>query len=208
MDKTRINRWLLVAVTAMSSFGFGAYYGGCSVQKTYSESFIHDPSRGKWFLNLPAIQQQTDSTCGAAVVATLENRTGKTVTEMAMARLLGTNSQAGTTYEQMVAGLEKLGYPVAHGTNGTVTFLRERLEQGKPTIIEWVDWGGHWVAVVGYDTRGTDAYGDDILIFSDPSDIFDGVQDGFTTFNAQRFEYMWIGELYSGRRMDRIWIGI
>jgi hypothetical protein len=196
----------LVLVCTMASFGLGALFGN---RKAYTKvSFSHAPELGKWFISMPAMQQTTDSTCGAATVATLENRLGKNVKELDIARFLGTNAKAGTTYEQMVDGLKRLGYAVEHGTGGTVALLRERLEAGKPTLVEWVDWGGHWVIVVGYDTHGTDTFDDDELIFSDPSDIFDGARDGYTTFNAQRFSYMWIGELYSGRRMDGIWIGI
>jgi hypothetical protein len=43
--------------------------------------------------------------------------------------------------------------------------------------VEWVDWGGNWVMVVGYDTRSTDTFDNDELIFSDSSDIFDGTRD-------------------------------
>lgn len=33
-------------------------------------------------------------------------------------------------------------------------------------MVEWIDWGGHWSNIIGYDTMGTDEFGDDVLICS------------------------------------------
>ena len=37
-------------------------------------------------------------------------------------------------------------------------------------MVEWGDWDGHWVAIIGYDNNGTPSIGDDTLIFADPYD--------------------------------------
>ena len=47
-------------------------------------------------------------------------------------------------------------------------------------MVEWMDWGGHWVVVVGYDTRGTDTVWDDVIIFADSVDCHDDRVDGIT----------------------------
>ena len=60
--------------------------------------------------------------------------------------------------------------------------------RGVPTLVEWIDRGGHWVLVVGYDTLGTESTRDDLILFADPSDTHDSQKDGQTEFNALRFE--------------------
>lgn len=75
-----------------------------------------------------------------------------------------------------------------------------------PTIVEWIDWGGHWVIAVGYDTRGTPTPDDDILTFADPSDCTDGNVDGLTYFNAERFDSMWFDAFNFGRPMKKLYI--
>ena len=91
----------------------------------------------------------------------------------------------------MVSWLERHGFEVTWGENGSLKLLRENLSRGIPTLVEWIDWGGHWVIVVGYDTRGTESERDDVIYFADPADGLDEVRDGLTSFHAKRFESMW-----------------
>jgi len=42
--------------------------------------------------------------------------------------------------------------------------LRTNLDAGIPAMVEWMDWGGHWVVVTGYDPRGTETVWDDVII--------------------------------------------
>ena len=42
------------------------------------------------------------------------------------------------------------------GDGSGLVCLRENAMKGIPTLVEWADLGGHWVIVVGYDTRGND----------------------------------------------------
>ena len=72
--------------------------------------------------------------------------------------------------------------------------------------MEWSDWGGHWVLVVGYDTRTTESISDDVIIFADPYDYHDDNQDGLTWFNAERFLYMWYDELLFDSLMTRVYV--
>jgi len=76
------------------------------------------------------------------------------------------------------------------GENGTLEMLRENLAKGIPTLVEWSDWGGHWVIVIGYDTRKSETIDDDVILFADPSDTHDDRADGITWFNADRFNYV------------------
>ena len=58
-------------------------------------------------------------------------------------------------------------------------------------LLESVEWGGHWITLIGYDNMGTPDTADDVLIFADPYDTTDHNQDGYGTYGAERFYYNW-----------------
>lgn len=72
-----------------------------------------------------------------------------------------------------------------------VKWLKGHLEAGRPIMVEWVDWDGHWQAIIGYDNNGTPSIGDDMLIFADPYDTSDHWQDGYYFYPLERWFYMW-----------------
>ncbi len=72
-----------------------------------------------------------------------------------------------------------------------VTWLVDHLNAGRPIMVEWGDWDGHWQAIIGYDNNGTPGIGDDILIFADPYDTSDHWQDGYYYYPLERWFYMW-----------------
>ena len=72
-----------------------------------------------------------------------------------------------------------------------VKWLTGHLKEGRPIMVEWVDWDGHWQAIIGYDNNGTPSIGDDTLIFADPYDTADHWQDGYYFFPLERWFYMW-----------------
>lgn len=79
---------------------------------------------------------------------------------------------------------------------GAGAFFIEQLRQGRPIIVDWTEWGGHWVDIIGYDNGGTPDYADDdILILADPYDTFDRKHDGYTTAPLVQFFANWIGTL-------------
>ena len=63
------------------------------------------------------------------------------------------------------------------------------LAEGKPVMICWNDWGGHWQVIVGYDTMGTEAENDDVFLVADPYDTTDHNQDGYGVYPAERLMY-------------------
>nr|WP_312215047.1 C39 family peptidase [Clostridioides sp.] len=67
----------------------------------------------------------------------------------------------------------------------------KNLKNETPIMIEWIDWAGHWQDIIGYDTMGTDDFGDDVIIFADAYDTSDHNQDGYYIYPAERFFYMW-----------------
>jgi hypothetical protein len=79
----------------------------------------------------------------------------------------------------------------------SLKFLKDNVDKNLPTIVEWIDWGGHWQVVIGYDDNGTSDFTkktdirDDVIIMADPADKTDHNWDGYYTVPAARFLYMW-----------------
>jgi predicted double-glycine peptidase len=69
--------------------------------------------------------------------------------------------------------------------------IQATIAGGKPVLVAWNDWGGHWQAVIGYDTMGTETVQDDVLIMADPYDTTDHNQDGYGVYGAERFYSNW-----------------
>lgn len=85
--------------------------------------------------------------------------------------------------------------------------LRRNVKNSIPTMVEWMDWGGHWVVVVGYDTRGTEIIWDDVIIFADSVDSHYDRVDGITYFNYGEFDAMWFDAHYFPEHMrDRAYV--
>lgn len=157
-------------------------------------------------LPLRAHQQTTSYTCGPATLLTLLHYYGREEDEMRIAEEAKCSKEKGTTPQNMVAWLKSHGFDVMWGEKGTLQMLRRNLAEGIPTIVEWIDWGGHWVTVVGYDTRGTETTRDDVIYFADPADGVDGTRDGLTSFAAQRFDAMWFDAFLFDRPMFKVYI--
>jgi hypothetical protein len=176
---------------------------GCSktpVQESTSESVdyygqIRNAKReGLVMLAASSHQQTTDYTCGPSAVLSLLRFYGLEGDEMSIANEMGTNDEVGTTPEQMTDWLNKNNFTATYHRDGSLEDLRANLEKGMPTLVEWSDWGGHWVMVVGYDTRNTEKLSDDVIFFADPYDQHDDTEDGMTLYNAERFFYNWYDE--------------
>lgn len=73
----------------------------------------------------------------------------------------------------------------------TLDWIQAQLKAGKPIMVCWNDWGGHWQVIIGYDTMGTETTQDDVVIVADPYDTTDHNQDGYGVYGAERFYYNW-----------------
>lgn len=83
-------------------------------------------------------------------------------------------------------------YPIFACPDTFALWLTMQLRHNLPVMVEWSDWDGHWVVIIGIDNNGTpDFYGDDILIFADPYDTSDHWQDGYSIAPLERFFYSW-----------------
>jgi hypothetical protein len=164
------------------------------------------PRRGLTLLDVNSFQQTTDYSCGPSSAITLLRYYGKDGDEITITKEMGTSTTCGTTPEQMTTWLNTHGFNASWHENGNLDTLCNNLKNKIPTLVEWCDWGGHWVLVVGYDTRNTASVSDDVIIFADPYDRYDDNPDGLTCFNAERFYYMWYDALLFGKVMRRIYI--
>ena len=157
-------------------------------------------------LPLRAYQQTTRYTCGPATLVTLLRYYRRDGDEMQIAKQTKCSKSKGTKPQEMVAWLEEHGFTVDWGENGSLERLRANLKKDIPTIVEWIDWGGHWVTVVGYDDRGTADPRDDVIYFADSADSVDGTRDGLTSFSALRFDAMWFDAFLFDRPMFKLYI--
>ncbi len=69
--------------------------------------------------------------------------------------------------------------------------IPELLANGIPMMIAWDEWGGHWQVIIGYDTMGTEATQDDVLVLVDAYDTNDHNQDGYFLEPFERLVYGW-----------------
>jgi hypothetical protein len=159
-------------------------------------------------------QQVTNYSCGAVAAMTVMSYYGSLPTntdadEIRVAHEISENvtEKTGLNPEQIAQWFRRNGWNATWGTGGSKAMLRKNLENGIPTMVEWMDWGGHWVVVTGYDTRGTETIWDDVIIFADSVDSHDDRVDGVTYFNYGEFDAMWFDAHYFPVGMkDRVWI--
>ena len=179
--------------------------------QTHGDFYVTDitkgtPREGFTLLDVDSYQQTTEYSCGPSAVVTLLDYFGKQGDEMTIVEEMGTSTTTGTTPQQMANWLDAHGFDVSWHENGNLDTLTNNLKKQIPTLVEWSDWGGHWVLVVGYDTRNTETIWDDVIIFADPYDRHDDNMDGLTWFNAGRFYYMWYDALLFGTVMRQVYI--
>lgn len=157
-------------------------------------------------LHIEGFQQTTEYSCGPATIMSLlrfynmiKPEDMNKITEKRIIKEMRTNPDTGTNPQQMISWLQHHGFEVKYGENGTIEMLVNYLNQGIPVIVEWIDWGGHWELVVGYDQAGKSIDGDkDTIFFADPAAHFDNVKSihGLTSFNPDRFNSMWFDTQY------------
>lgn len=140
-------------------------------------------------------QQKTEYTCAPASVKMVLKYFGCDYKEEDLAAEMGTTEDNGTDIYQVVEYLKKNNWDyMSTIENGKIKLsdIRKSIKNGYPVLVDWVDWGGHWEVIIGYDTMGTAKESDDVLIFADPYDTSDHCQDGYYVFPAERFYWMWL----------------
>lgn len=158
--------------------------------------------------NFETYQQSTEYTCGPCSALMVLNWFGGDIEkydEMTIAKMSDTDSTKGVGPDGLAKFFEEIGWHVDKYANSSAgafddaedpllafeEFCIENLDNGVPVMVDWIDWNGHWQVVVGIDTCQEDNSSDDVLILADPYDTGDQWQDGYYTFSAERFFYMW-----------------
>lgn len=169
--------------------------------------------------NFKTTQQTTEWTCGPASALMTLDWYGKRgdLNELDLAALRQNDEPGATTLKQMIniyKGLEAtlgqkwdiystydtefdwkddgLPYVTYEGKSVNVfQWIPQVLAEGKPIIVGWNDWGGHYQVIIGYDTMGTDTTIDDVLVLADPYDTTDHKQDGYLVQSAERLVWDW-----------------
>ncbi len=159
-------------------------------------------------------QQVTNYSCGAVAAMTVLAYYGNPANnspeeEIRIAHEInpGVTDKTGINPDQLASWFRRNGWNATWGTGGSRQMLLGNLKAGVPTMVEWIDWGGHWVIVTGYDTRGTETIWDDVIIFADSVDCHDDRVDGITYMNYGEFDAMWFDAHYFPENMrDRAYV--
>ena len=204
--KTIVGMSLILIVIMTGGVVFAAPPSSVSAANYYEMK----PSPWYVSLGVRGYQQTTDYTCAPAAVMSLlhwykllPDKELNAQTEMRIAREMGTRDmqspQPGTTTEDIVKWLDSNGFVVLAGQDGTVDLVRSYLNKGIPVLVEWIDWGGHWVVATGYHAAyESPAKGPDTIFFADPASHWSNPNnpDGISSFNAWRFRDMWFDVQY------------
>ena len=152
-------------------------------------------------------QQSTEYSCGAATALMVLNHYDNTdYDEAAVVKKADVSDETGVGVDGLEKFFKGIGWKVERSKAGAFTFdwdkdgeaaskftkwVQDNLKDGTPIMVDWLDWAGHWQAIIGYDTMGTDEMGDDVIIMADPYDTSDHYQDGYFVVPAERFFHMW-----------------
>ncbi len=131
---------------------------------------------------LKPIPQTKPHTCGAAAVATVLRYLGKESNEYQCIEALKPSPVVGITWWPIVQYLRKRGVRARAWVHYSTDQLINNARDGIPTLVEWLDWGGHWVVCTGYDPL-TNA-----LVFTDPAKP----RSNFTCHVTRDFDRYWI----------------
>jgi hypothetical protein len=201
--KNQYKRWLLLVGFIFSYPVFGLDF------ETHKDRYSQEIARfyglksekNLKMLKISGYQQTVDYSCAPAAVMSLLHYYGKLskvemnhATELKIAKEMRTSIKYGTSEQQLLNWLNKHGFEAKLGYNGTLSLLEKNLNKGIFTLVDWFDWGGHWVIVAGYNKVGkTPEQNKDTLFFADSAVSLDNVKylNGLSTINPERFKYMW-----------------
>ncbi len=171
----------------------------------YNLDFYNSTSGGSLTIlpKFKTMQQTSEWSCGITSLMMVMNYYGKLgeETEETLAKMRTNGMEPwATTLKDVVRIAQSKGFKVdsTYDHPGstladymTLDKIQATLKEGKPIMICWNDWGGHWQTIIGYDTMGTETQSDDVIIVADSYDTTDHNQDGYGVYPAERFYYNW-----------------
>lgn len=112
---------------------------------------IRKAAAAKALLDFPLVAQRTGWTCGPAVASAVAKFYGLRVTEKNAAMMMGTTKKYGTSPSAMRGFLSWVGACKPAMRRRTTLFtVKASIDRGRPVIVLWNDWDGHWAVVIGY----------------------------------------------------------
>ena len=103
-------------------------------------------------LHVEVFKQTTDYTCGPAALKTfLHYYNRDEYTEEQLDKLLNTCPIKGTKIEVIYTFLRSIGVDVATERSDSNIDVISLLNAGCIILTEWIEWGGHFVIINGYD---------------------------------------------------------
>lgn len=126
-------------------------------------------------IRIPLTRQATDYTCGASAMQSMFGFYGEDLNESELAKILKTNEEEGTDYNEIVSVAKEKGYAVNVYKDMTLKDLKKLLDKKIPVLCliqAWAtkkvdyktDWNdGHYVVAIGYDKNK--------IYFMDPSTL-------------------------------------
>lgn len=163
-------------------------------------------------------QQSEGWSCGAACCLMALNYFGeKNITEKQLISDLDTRSfknrkedgSCGTSTKSIVKYFIDHGYKVESALNKPdelvnssnksfdnyidfANYVKKHLRDGNVIMVENVEFGGHWMVIVGYDDMGRPDFPDvHVIVFADPYDVNSHWQDGYIVRSAVRYFDQW-----------------
>lgn len=179
---------------------------GLAEGKSSSSPYAAFLSDADVLIDVPALRQYGDYTCGATCVQMLMNWLYPYEADLnltAYEELLGTTPENGTSPDAILRYFEENGVEFAALHSLTLDDLRQKLDAGHPVLLPLQAWSsaedgsyqlddpsdsetylaeGHWVICVGYGQRGKQAY----FLFNDPACV------GHDLIDADEFDRRWI----------------
>ena len=176
---------------------------------------------GRW-IDIPALRQYGDYTCGATCVQMLMNWLSPYDADLNLTQyeeLLGTTPETGTSPSAVLSFLEENDVEFAASQALTLSGLQETLAAGHPVMMPLQAWSsaedgsynlddpsqsetylaeGHWVLCVGYGENADGLY----FLFNDPACV------GHTMVYADELDSRWIDMDGEGTVYDHFGIEI
>ena len=186
---------------------------GCTSKSPYYKAFdFYNASPSKTLIKLdkfPTHQQAYEDSCGAAALYMALKYFGINADEkdlypkieMLKAQTVEYKNFKGTPTFALEKAAQSFGVKTKSsvGINGYyfksekefADCIKETISNNRVMITDNVEWGGHWMVLIGYDDMGTENFDDDVLIFADPYDTTDHFKDGYTIKSFQRYFAEW-----------------
>jgi predicted double-glycine peptidase len=83
-------------------------------------------------------EMTVDGGCGPAALSFAVKRFGINISEMELARRIGTTPENGTSWENMIKGARDLGLEAEAYTDKSLDELQELHKKGKEIILDWM----------------------------------------------------------------------